>query len=308
MTRRSRPKASKKGAPPDCLPKRMVGEFGASAVTAQESGEIRDHFPLHWHDFYELELVAAGRGRHIINGVSADIGEGSLYLLIPTDLHEIAALSPMRFLNIKIAVEEAPHELRALIDSRTRWSAARFEGDEYAALLADFRRVLWETRHHQPGRDIVVTALVQKILVDLFRKTVREPQAERCPALPALDKIQRSIIHINHHFTGPVTLGGVAALSGYSPNYFSHVFARTTGKTFQEYVAGLRMGFAKSLLSGTGLPVEEIGAASGYESLSHFLRTFKKQCGTTPARYRKAHAGGAYDAAASPVPPESPSV
>ena len=49
------------------------------------------YFPLHGHDFYELELVISGSGRQWINNVCVPIQKGSLYLLSLSDVHRMEA-------------------------------------------------------------------------------------------------------------------------------------------------------------------------------------------------------------------------
>jgi transcriptional regulator GlxA family with amidase domain len=53
----------------------------------------------------------------------------------------------------------------------------------------------------------------------------------------------------------------------------------------------LRIEEAKELLETTTMAVEAIGRAVGYEDTSFFRRLFKRQAGTTPARYRQRFAG-----------------
>jgi AraC family transcriptional regulator len=44
---------------------------------------------------------------------------------------------------------------------------------------------------------------------------------------------------------------------------------------------------ARRLLETTDLPIAHIADRCGFESLSHFTRTFKNAFGISPARYRK---------------------
>ncbi|PUZ28946.1 hypothetical protein DCC81_05595 [Chitinophaga parva] len=47
-----------------------------------------------------------------------------------------------------------------------------------------------------------------------------------------------------------------------------------------------RLGRAGFLLRTTRLPIREIAYSSGFEDLTHFYRAFRRQFGTTPARWR----------------------
>ncbi len=44
---------------------------------------------LHWHDFYEIEVVTDGMGTHTANGKTYEWRRGEMHLLCPVDVHEI---------------------------------------------------------------------------------------------------------------------------------------------------------------------------------------------------------------------------
>ena len=47
------------------------------------------NFPLHWHNFFELEIVLEGHAVQILNGKEYKISRGSVYILSPTDYHKV---------------------------------------------------------------------------------------------------------------------------------------------------------------------------------------------------------------------------
>ena len=96
------------------------------------------------------------------------------------------------------------------------------------------------------------------------------------------------ISFIEAHYAEKITLDDVAAAAGYHPTYFSELFARVTGETYIDMLTRLRLGHAKSMLAND-FTVSEACFRSGFGSLSNFLETFKKNCGTTPSTYRKMH-------------------
>ena len=46
-------------------------------------------FPLHSHDYFEIEIVLGGRGVQHVNSKEYELTRGSVYLLTPADFHEI---------------------------------------------------------------------------------------------------------------------------------------------------------------------------------------------------------------------------
>ena len=62
--------------------------------------EIKEEYPLHFHEFYELELLIEGEGYEIINGIKYDIKPNTLFLFHPTDYHQIIATKPLKIFNV----------------------------------------------------------------------------------------------------------------------------------------------------------------------------------------------------------------
>ena len=72
----------------------------------------------------------------------------------------------------------------------------------------------------------------------------------------------------------------------------SHSFLDIVGMTVAEFNVSLRIHRAALLLAETDLPVNNIAAAIGYSSRSHFSRTFRKVMGADPTEFRQGHAPG----------------
>lgn len=71
-----------------------------------------------------------------------------------------------------------------------------------------------------------------------------------------------------------------------TPQHFSTVVKRVTGKTPLEMINGLLIINAKERLYTTNKPIKEIAFAMGFSNPSHFNRFFKEHTGTTPQQYR----------------------
>jgi transcriptional regulator GlxA family with amidase domain len=89
----------------------------------------------------------------------------------------------------------------------------------------------------------------------------------------------------------PDVLAALVERSGLKEKSFTRRFKAATGHAPLDYVQRLRIEEAKELLETTTMAVEAIGRAVGYEDTSFFRRLFKRQAGTTPARYRQRFAG-----------------
>jgi AraC-like DNA-binding protein/ligand-binding sensor protein len=112
---------------------------------------------------------------------------------------------------------------------------------------------------------------------------VRESGVE----LPAVVRARQFIAT---NLTEPLSLGQVARAVGMSSFYFCKIFKKTTGLTFTNYVARLRVEKVKQLLLQPHARVSEAAFEAGFQSLSQFNRVFRQVTGTAPSDYR-AHPG-----------------
>jgi AraC-like DNA-binding protein len=84
-----------------------------------------------------------------------------------------------------------------------------------------------------------------------------------------------------------VTLAERAARAGLSPFYFCKLFRRIAGVNLTDVVARTRINRAKNLLLNPHYRIKEIAYEAGFQSLTHFNRTFKRLTNETPTSYRK---------------------
>src|SRR6185436_10508331 len=98
--------------------------------------------------------------------------------------------------------------------------------------------------------------------------------------------IARAKEFIKQHQTEDISLGQVAKAVNTSTFYFCKMFKKATGINFTDYVSRVRIENAKNLLLNPNLRVSEIAFASGFQSLTHFNRVFRRLCGISPTGYR----------------------
>ena len=99
--------------------------------------------------------------------------------------------------------------------------------------------------------------------------------------------VTRARQFISQNQGGAICLATVAKAVNTSTFYFCKLFKKSTGLTFTDYLARLRIEKAKALLLKPDLRVSEIAYEVGFQSLTHFNRVFRKLTGDSPTRYRQ---------------------
>lgn len=155
------------------------------------------------------------------------------------------------------------------------------------ALLAEFSVELADDK---PGREIVMRALVEQVLVHVLRNYSQPRLSEQLELsrVGLVDRrIRRSVELMHTQLDQDLTLKALAAASYLSPFHFARLFKKLTGATPHNYLAGIRATRAQLLLADSDLSVTEVGAQVGYLSASHFTKAFRLATGTTPREFRK---------------------
>ena len=91
---------------------------------------------------------------------------------------------------------------------------------------------------------------------------------------------------LDQRFAEPFKLSEIAAEAGVHPVHLAREFRKHYGTSVGEYLRRVRIEYACRELMGSNAAVTNIAFAAGFADQSHFSRTFKRLCGTTPGRYR----------------------
>lgn len=144
-----------------------------------------------------------------------------------------------------------------------------------------------ESGAQRPGRELVLSRLVEILLVEALRLT----QAADAPAglLRGLGdaRLAEAIRSIHAEPARAWTMARLARAAGLSRSAFFERFARNVGVPPMEYLLGWRMALAKDLLRRRDIDLAEIAERVGYGSASTFSTAFSRHVGQPPGRYAR---------------------
>lgn len=248
----------------------------------QAREDVYGPIPLHWHSYYEVELIMDGEPLHLINGSVRTMKPGMISIMTPRDFHQYSGKSRIKKFIFKenriqddIARLLLTRQKPCVIDSGSRfeWFSAQID-----TIISQFRN---EDIYCSLRLRNIVEAICIEILSSDYVGT------ERYSPDNSSSQYHDILTYIDEHFREPISLSKAAAEVHLSPNYFSHWFSRTLGTTYSQYVQFRRIQYASALLLSTRLSIEEIAWKAGYSSPSFFNRVFRKQYSMSPLAYRE---------------------
>ncbi len=243
------------------------------------------NYDLHWHDCFEIELVLKGNATQVLNGESYEMSKGVLYMLNPTDFHSIKS-DGAEVYNIMFSDELLDENVLQKILSIEK--NILFQLDEREMLSVQFlmSQMLYEFENSTEFSDLMIKNYMECLFMIIMRKCEFGQEENR---KSENDSIRKALLYIHSRFRENPSLVQVAEVAGFNKNYFSGLFHQATGKTYKEYINALKLEHAKKLVLTSNISITEVCYASGYSSLTNFLRVFKNNYGVSPASMRKTH-------------------
>jgi len=247
---------------------------------------IQNNVNLHWHDFFELELLIKGEAYQTINGNTYHYLPGSCCLLSPSDYHSIKIVEPIEILNLSFNESMLSQEQleKVVIDKSLLFY--QFQQPEQESIESLFHLCIKEYAHSP--QDSVCLKMMIDCLLTKFMSSVEMHSAQSLPTA-STSALQAAILFMHTHFHESPSLAQAAKIAHYNSSYFSTVFREEMGMSYTEYLARIKIGYAKKLLLSTDLSIEKICQQSGFSSPSTFLQTFKKLVGTAPTNFRNSN-------------------
>lgn len=278
--------------------------------TAEASFDVRHeqlpYFtnPWHFHPELELNYVVRSSGTRFI-GQSVERFEGEEIILLGSNLphywkNDATYYDPTNELTAEaIVVRFAPDFAgKSFFDlPETRRINGLFER---AAVGLKLQPPLSGRVGKKLKQLTTVSGFPQLMLLFELLHQIAESEAVSEVSVPYLpsqqwqkqnERMSRVMAFLLGQFTVPILLDQVAEVASMNPAAFCRYFRSHTGQTLTQFVTDLRIRYACELLIKTDDPITAIGEQAGFENASHFVQTFRKQQGQTPAVYRRKMAG-----------------
>ncbi len=138
-----------------------------------------------------------------------------------------------------------------------------------------------------PGRELVLSRLVEVMLVEALRRPTALPGIQPQGMLGGLadPQLARALGAMHADVQHAWTVGELASLACLSRSVFSRRFGEAIGTAPIDYLLNWRMALAKDRLIAGEQSIADIAASIGYQSASAFNTAFSRIVGCPPARF-----------------------
>lgn len=245
-------------------------------------------FPeLHDHDYWEFFIILSGSTEHFTQQRKQTFKSGMGCLVHPWDKHRFGTPSPdYEQLNIAIT-DEYFHELLDVIDPKLYGQlvsvAHPISYDLTDGALREFRENVHAIQITNDNDIEKFSVFLKIIWLDIVKLIYRSDLHSNYDYPKWLNDFIQAI-HRPENIARPVS--ELHRLTYFSYRHLTRLFKQYTGETLNDYLLRTRLNYGAMLLRTTDMGILNISSTLGYDSLSHFIRMFKKYFKTTPKQYR----------------------
>lgn len=257
------------------------------------------HFPKHSHNYVEVIYMCEGKTRHLINEEEVILKQGELLFLsqnatqeiYPAGKNDIAVnfiILPEFFDEALKMIGQEENPIRDFIidclkgNGKNNLGYLHFRVANILPVQNLLENMIWTIVNEQPNKRSIHQITMGLLFLQLLNYTETLEIGKNASDEDMLLTVLRYIEE--NYRDGELTQ--LADDMHYNLYWLSKMIKKKTGKTYTELVQKKRIQQAVFYLKNTNMSVAEIGNAVGYDNLSFFHKTFQKQTGMSPKKYR----------------------
>jgi len=262
----------------------------------------KDEHPVevdyHNHLFYEVFSFVSGDVTYMVEGRSYRLRPGDIILINNRELHKTIVKPGKVYERYVLWID--PDHIRTLggetdLTMCFERSALRNHNllrprAEYYIKIKNAMTCLQNAVFSEGyGNGALKKAYLTELLVYLNRAFLDSQDEDIELDVVYDEKVSSVINHINENLQDDLSLETLAARFYMSKYHLLREFKKHTGYTIYQYIRRKRLITARMLLK-EGLKVTEVCQKCGFGDYSNFIRSFRKEFGHPPGRF-KAHGG-----------------
>ena len=255
-------------------------------------------FPLHTHKELELNLVLNGAGAsRVIGSHVGTIGDAELVFVngeIPhawfTDacrsrcIHEVTLQFSPDLIDDRLLNRNSLTALKQLFEEARR--GVLFT-EQTALEVAPALQRIYERGSAggmQPLLDVL--AVLNTLSLSSDRKLLSDLTFAQKKNVSYSQRLETVFTYMNRNFNRQISLRDVAETVNMSEVSFSRFIKKSTGQSFIDTLAEIRLGHVSRMLIDTDMTIAEIAFCCGFNNMANFNRIFKRKKGMPPHQFR----------------------
>lgn len=272
-------------------------------VRAYYHREDFDNMTMHTHNFYELNIVMSGNGKHFLNNSTFHITSGDIFIMPPNVSHgydfDSKTYSIFHLLfnkqffvkyetllnnltGYQILFNIDPHIRRqdSLVNNFLHINIT--ENYNLVRIFDELVSLRKEKKENTESKKEYLTLYVIAKLCEM----IEEEKIAYSGNNRYLFDLLKSVEYIYSNFGSKIELETLYSISCMSRSSYLRYFKKIFNSTPIDFIRDYRLRQAKSMLKHTNNSLTQIASDCGFCDSAHFSRLFKEKYQVSPLKYR----------------------
>lgn len=233
--------------------------------------DAKTHTPAHKHTYCELVYYYSGSGTSSAEEKSYRFDGSDIILYSPEVVHDETHFTETEVFCLGFTVPDM------------KYFNPGYYKDSDGKIGRYIENIRLELSEKLPFYKEVIENCIERILIELNRKLDNQSVL-----FPVNEEGEMAHIakFVRENLQYKLNIHTLAEMSGYSYDYFRHIFKKHIGISPKDYLTKCQIEEAQRLLTQTKLSVASVSEHCGFATQEHFSLFFKKNTGMSPLPYR----------------------
>lgn len=167
-----------------------------------------------------------------------------------------------------------------------RFTDYNFHFTNNIAIHQIIHRLLFLFAENHPSKDLFADFMLRELVIRILQTEREKIYSEQAMTLSSSNRLAYIIQHIRQNLDQPLTIEELSGKLYMSESNFHRVFKNELGISPVDFINNERIKLATSLLHDPNCKIKDIYMRCGFNSLSYFIRTFKRKQQVSPKEFQ----------------------
>ncbi len=252
--------------------------------------DIRYNMHYHWHTEIEIIRILKGTFSIILNEQIIDAKKDDIIFISPEVLHggmPKDCIYECIVLDINMFIKNNNICTNYLKDILNKKISINYDVHKNNDIKIYLDKIFNCMSQKQLGYEFLIQGylyVIFGIIIEhnLYTKNINVLDKDK----KRINQLKKVLEFIELEYSKSITLEDLAKKMDLNPKYFTKIFSEMTGKSPIQYLNSYRIKMACDMLLTTDLSITDISLNCGFNDLSYFIKTFKKEKNISPKKFR----------------------
>ena len=147
-------------------------------------------------------------------------------------------------------------------------------------------RLIFLFAENHPSKDVFADFMLRELIIRILQAETRKIYTDEAMRLDSTNRLAFIVKYIRENLDRSLTIESLSKMAYMSESNFHRVFRNELGISPVDFINNERIKLAVSMLHDPTVKVKDIYMRCGFNSLSYFVRTFKKKLQRSPKQYQ----------------------